>query len=107
MSNPYDIGNLMGMLGGFTQKVQSMKEQAASLRVTGTAGGGLVTVVVTGEFDVASITISPAAYEDRELLEDLVRAATNDGLKQVRDNLREQMTALTGGLPIPPGMLGF
>lgn len=103
----FDFGNLGGLLGGFQAKIAEMQSKQKSLRVTGTAGGGLVTVVATGEFEIVSVTITEEAYQDRELLEDLVRAATDEALRQVRAKIKENMQAAAGGLPIPPGLLGF
>lgn len=102
-----DFGNLAGMLGGFQQKMADIQTKQKALRCTGTAGGGLVTVVVTGDFLVESVEISDDAYEEKDLLEDLVRAATNEAMRQARDAMKANMQQLTGGLPIPPGMLGF
>ena len=79
----FDFGNLGGLLGGFQSKIAEMQAKQKALRVTGTAGGGLVTVVATGEFEIVSVTITEEAYQDRELLEDLVRAATDEALRQV------------------------
>ncbi|MEZ4318209.1 MAG: YbaB/EbfC family nucleoid-associated protein [Myxococcota bacterium] len=103
----FDFGNLGALLGGFQQKMAEMQAKQRALKVTGTAGGGLVKVVVTGDFDVESVSISEEAYQDRELLEDLVRAATSEALRQVRDSMKAGMQEMTGGLPIPPGLLGF
>ena len=103
----FDLGGLGAMFGGFQQKMAEMQAKQKALRVEGTAGGGLVKVVCTGDFEVESVTISEAAYQDRELLEDLVRAATSEALRKVRDSMKASMQDLTGGLPIPPGLLGF
>lgn len=103
----FDFGNLGGLLGGFQTKIAEMQAKQKALRVTGEAGGGLVTVEVSGEFEVLSVSISEEAYQDRELLEDLVRAATDEALRKVRASVKESMQAAAGGLPIPPGMLGF
>lgn len=103
----FDFGNIGALLGGFQQKVAEMQAQQKALRCEGTAGGGLVKVVVTGDFLVESVAISPDATDDAELLEDLVRAATNEALRQAREAMKSGMQQMTGGLPIPPGMLGF
>ena len=103
----FDLGNLGALLGGFQGKMAEMQAKQKELRCEGTAGGGLVTVVATGDFQIESLTITEDAYEDRELLEDLVRAATNEALRKARDGMKENMSALTGGLPLPPGMMGF
>lgn len=103
----FDFGNIAGLLGGLQGKMADMQAQQKALRCEGTAGGGLVKVVVTGDFLVESLEITPEAYEDRELLEDLVRAATNEALRKARESMKEGMKGMTGGLPIPPGLLGF
>ncbi|MCB9677539.1 MAG: YbaB/EbfC family nucleoid-associated protein [Alphaproteobacteria bacterium] len=103
----FDFGNFGALLGGFQQKMADMQAKQKALRVTGTAGGGLVTVVATGDFEIESVSISEEAYQDRELLEDLVRAATSEALRQVRESMKAGMQEMTGGLPIPPGLLGF
>lgn len=103
----FDLGNLGGMLGMFQQRMQQFKEQAAKLRCEGTAGGGLVKVTVTGTNECVKVEIAEAAMEDRELLEDLMRAATDDAMRQVREKTAQNLQGLTGGLPIPPGLLPF
>lgn len=103
----FDFGNIGALLGGFQSKMAEMQTKQKALRCEGTAGGGLVKVVVTGDFLVESMEISQEAYEDRELLEDLVRAATNEALRKARESMKAGMQQMTGGLPIPPGLLGF
>lgn len=105
--DPFDFGNLGALLGTFQQRVQEMKERAAATRCEGQAGGGLVKVVVTGDNQIESVSIGEEAMKDRELLEDLVRAATAEALRKVREEMEKNVAQLTGGLPIPPGMLPF
>lgn len=102
--NPFDLGNLGGLFGGLQQRVEAMKRRTAELRVTGRAGGGAVTVEMAGTFEITAVHISAEAAQDREILEDLVRAATNDATRQVKDAVAAGMSELTGGLPIPPGL---
>ena len=105
MSLPFDLGNLGNLMGGLQQQVEKMKEKARNTRVEGVAGGGLVRVIASGDNQIVSITIAQEAYEDRELLEDLVRAATNEALRKVKDSLAKDLSGLAGGLPIPPGII--
>ena len=105
--DPNNLGGLGALLGGFQQKVQEMKQKAASTRCEGEAGGGLVKVVLTGDYQVETISIGEGAMEDRELLEDLVRAAMAEALRKVQEDMKNNMAALTGGLPLPPGLLPF
>ncbi|MBX2797198.1 MAG: YbaB/EbfC family nucleoid-associated protein [Myxococcales bacterium] len=105
--DPSNLGGLGAMLGGFQQKMQEMKERAAAARHVGEAGGGLVKVTVTGDYQVDGVEIGEGAMEDREMLEDLVRAATSEALRKVQEQMKQGMAELTGGLPIPPGLLPF
>ena len=105
--DPNNLGGLGAMLGGFQQKMQEIKERAAATHHTGEAGGGLVKVTLTGDYQVHAIEIGEGAMEDRELLEDLMRAAMSESLRQVQDATRQSMSELTGGLPLPPGLLPF
>ena len=105
--DPFDLGNIGALLGGFQQKVAAMKEKAANSRQTGEAAGGLVKITLTGDYAVDKVEIAAGAMDDRELLEDLVRAAMAEALRKVREDIEKGMAELTGGLPIPPGMLPF
>lgn len=96
-----DLSSLQALgplMGGLQQAMADFKAQAQALRVEGTAGGGLVRVVVNGEFEVLECHLAPGAMEDRELLEDLVRAATNEATRQARAQLGSTMGAMAGGL---------
>ena len=103
----FDIGNLGALMGGMQQRMAEMKEKQAALRCEGTAGGGMVSITLTGDFQVDKVHIDPGAMDDRELLEDLVRAAVGQALSNVQSEMANGMKELTGGLPIPPGMLPF
>jgi DNA-binding YbaB/EbfC family protein len=71
--------------------------------VEGSAGGGMVTVVVNGKGDLLSVKIDPevARGEDLEMLQDLVVAAVNDALRRARELLAQEVSRLTGGLNLP------
>jgi len=105
------IGNL-GKMMKQVQKMQAelarIQEEAAARTVEATAGGGAVTVEVSGDLEVKGITIKPEAIDpdDPELLEDLVVAAVNEGLRQARDMVKEEMDKVTGGMGLPniPGL---
>jgi DNA-binding YbaB/EbfC family protein len=112
MSNPFDMGGMGGMgglgglLGGLTAKVEEMKRKTAETRVEGSAGGK-VKIVMGGDFEVHSVTIDPSVMGDREMLEDLVRAAVSDATRKAKDEMQKGVQQLAGGLPLPPGLLGF
>ncbi len=93
------------------QKLQKQMEEAKQEleheTVEASAGGGMVTVVVTGKKTVKSVKISPEVLqEDPEMLEDLIMAAVNQGLKKAEEMAQERLGSLTGGLGNIPG-LGF
>lgn len=97
-------------LAGLLQKARDVQAQAgqmqarlALLRVEGTAGGGMVTVVASGALRLMSCRIEPSllASGDRELVEDLVLSAANQALEKAREAAAEEMHNLAGGLDLP------
>jgi nucleoid-associated protein EbfC len=87
-------------------KMAKMQEELDEATVTGTAGGGAISVTVNGQQKVMAVTIEPDVLEEgAELLADMVMAATNDALDKSRDLAAQQMGQLTAGLGLPPGLL--
>jgi hypothetical protein len=87
-------------------KMAKMQQELDEATVTGTAGGGAVSVTVNGQQKVMAVTIEPDVLEEgAELLADMVMAATNDALDRSRDLAAQQMGQLTAGLGLPPGLL--
>ena len=82
------------------QMQERLKQQMADLRVEATAGGGMVTVVVSGDKQLQSIKIDPEAVskDDVEMLQDLILAAINDAHRKVDQHLSDQMSGLMGGM---------
>lgn len=107
MSNPFDLNNLGGLMSGLQQRMTALKAEVAATEVTGEAGGGLVKVTVSGEFELINVSIAEGAMDDREMLEDLLVAAQNDAVRRAKELMAAKMSELTGGLPLPPGLLGF
>ena len=85
------------------QMQERLKQQMADMRVEATAGGGMVTVVVSGDKQLQSITIEPEVVrsDDVEMLQDLILAAVNDAHRKVDAQLGREMQGLMGGLKIP------
>jgi DNA-binding YbaB/EbfC family protein len=89
------------------QKMQAdmakMQDDLATQIVEASAGGGMVTVQVTGAIELKSIKIDPAAVdpEDVEMLEDMIMAATNEALRSAQELANKKMGGLTAGLNIP------
>jgi DNA-binding YbaB/EbfC family protein len=86
-----------------------MQEKLKGIHVTGSSGGGMVSVEMNGEMRVEKVAIAKEAVDpsDITMLEDLVLAALTDTLSRLKDRLREEVSQATGGLELPPGMLGF
>jgi len=100
----FDLGGMGGMLAGLQQRMEEMKRRSSETEVTGEAAGGLVKVTVTCDYEVRGVSIEPDALEDRELLEDLVRAALSEALRQAKEQTQKNISELAGGLPLPPGL---
>ncbi len=85
------------------KKMADLQTELETATVDATAGGGMITVVVTGKMTVESITIDPevVSADDVEMLQDLVLAAVNEGLNKAQEMVSSRMSALTGGLNIP------
>lgn len=99
------IGNLMKKAQKMQEDMQKAQEKLAEMEVTGKAGGGLVSVVMTGRHDVKRVSIDDSLLkEDKDMLEDLVAAAVNDAVQQVEKTSQEQMSGMMSGIQLPPGM---
>lgn len=85
------------------QRMSKIQEELDQTLVEGSAGGGVVKVVVTGKLKVQSVEISPDVVdpEDVELLQDLVQAAVNEAMDKAQTLAQDKMAAVTGGLSIP------
>ncbi len=85
------------------QQMAKLQSELESATVEATAGGGVVTVVVSGKMRLESISIDPevASPDDVEMLQDLVQAAVNEGLVKAQEMASSRMSSLTGGLNLP------
>ncbi len=94
------MGNLQRMAMQMQQEMARIQAELEVTEVEGSAGGGVVTAVVTGKQELRSVTIDPGAVDpdDVEMLQDLVTAAVNDALSASRRIAEERMAAVTGGL---------
>ena len=101
-----DIMGMMGKVKELQSKMEGLQEEIANLEVEGTAGGGIVTVTLSGKGEMRRLKIDPSVFADHdaEVLEDLVIAAHNMAKAKAEDAMREKQADLTAGLPIPPGM---
>lgn len=97
------MGGLMQQAQEMQAKLAKIQEELANKTVDAAAGGGMVRVTVNGQFMLASIKVDRSVIDpdEVEMLEDLVRAAVNEGLRRAREMASEEMTKLTGGVKIP------
>lgn len=101
-----NIGQIMKQAQQMQTKMAELQEQLAALEVSGSAGGGMVQVTMSGKGELRGVKIDPglANPDDVEVLEDLIMAAANDAKAKVEVRVQEEMQKLTGGLQLPPGM---
>ena len=95
--------NIQQMMQQAKQMQDRLQKQMGEMRVEATAGGGMVTVVVSGDKQLHSIKIDPevVSKDDVDMLQDLILAAINDAHRKVDEQLGQQMSGLMGGLKIP------
>ncbi|MFO1172214.1 MAG: YbaB/EbfC family nucleoid-associated protein [Hyphomicrobiaceae bacterium] len=104
--------NIMQMMKQASQlqsKMEAMQAELEALEVQGQSGGGLVQVTLTGKMSMKAIKIDPSLLKagEGEILEDLILAAFQDAKSKADREMQERMQAVTGGLPIPPGLKLF
>jgi DNA-binding YbaB/EbfC family protein len=95
--------NIQQMMKQAAQMQERLQKQMAEMRAEGTAGGGMVTVVINGAKQLQSIKIDPdcVSKDDVEMLQDLIVAAVSDAQRKVDEDLQKQMGGMMGGLKIP------
>jgi nucleoid-associated protein EbfC len=105
------IGNILKQAQAMQENMKRAQEELANMEVTGSAGGGMVNVTLTGRNDVRKVHIDPSLLQDdKEVLEDLIAAAMNDAVRKVEQMSAEKMSGLTAGfagLNIPGLKLPF
>ena len=103
-----EMGQVMSLLknaGKMQAEVEKLQQRIAQLTAEGVAGGNMVTVKVNGKMEVMICTIADAAWQmqDKELLEDLVRGATNQAIEKVKQLVAEETAKMTQNLGLPSG----
>ncbi|BDU17255.1 YbaB/EbfC family nucleoid-associated protein [Lysobacter auxotrophicus] len=99
-----NIAQLMQQAQKMQENVQRAQEELGKLEVTGNAGGGMVSVTITGRMECRKVRIDPSVMTDPEMAEDLIAAAFNDAVNKVNAESQAKMSAATAGMPMPPGM---
>jgi hypothetical protein len=104
-----DIMGLMKQAAELKTKMEAMQAELDRIEVEGVAGGGLVTVRLTGKGEMKGLAIDDTLMkpDEKEIVEDLVVTAHADARRKAEALLQEKMQALTGGLPLPPGLKLF
>ncbi len=97
-------GNMMKQAMALQANMKKAQEEIANMEVVGEAGGGMVKVTMTGKHEVKRVQIEPQVIsEDREMLEDLIAAATNDAVNKVETQTQQRMSSVMSGVALPPG----
>jgi DNA-binding YbaB/EbfC family protein len=106
LGNLGQFAKIMGQLPRLQEEADRMQQRLDQIVVEGDAGAGMVKVCMNGRMVVLGCTISPdaLALNDREMLEDLIKAATNQALEKARQALGEETSKLMGGMGLPPGL---
>jgi nucleoid-associated protein EbfC len=104
-----DFLGLMKQAAELKSKMEAMQAELERLDVDGTAGGGLVTVRLSGKGEMKSVKIDDSLIkpQEKEIIEDLIVAAHADARRKAEGLVQEKMKSVTGGLPLPPGLKLF
>lgn len=101
-----NLGNLMKQASQMQARMQEMQARLEAMEVEGTAGAGLVTVVMTGKGDLRRVKLDPKVIdpEETEMIEDLIVAAHGNARRKIEELMAEEMQKVTGGMALPPGL---
>lgn len=99
-----NIAQLMQQAQKMQENLQKAQAELAQVEVTGSAGGGMVSVTLTGAKECRKVRIDPSILSDQEMVEDLIAAAFNDASNKVDAESQARMGSATAGMKLPPGM---
>ena len=104
-----DFLGLMKQATELKSKMETMQAELDRMEVEGTAGGGLLTVKISGKGELRGVQIDESLFkpDQKEIVEDLIVAAHADARRKLEAVLADKMQAMTGGLPLPPGLKLF
>ena len=104
-----DFLGLMKQAAELKSKMEAMQAELDRIEIEGTAGGGLVAVRLSGKGEMKGVRLDDSLFkpDQKEIVEDLLVAAHADARRKLETTLQEKMQALTGGLPLPPGLKLF
>jgi len=97
------LGNLLKQAQEMQTRIARIQEELGQKTVAGSAGGGMVQVTVNGQLNLTAVKVDPTVVNvnEREMLEDLILAAVNDGMRKAREMVSAEMSKVTGGFKIP------
>ncbi len=99
------LAGMMKQVQQMQDNVKKVQDSLATIEVEGQSGAGLVKVTMTCKNDVKRVVIDPSLFgDDKDMLEDLVAAAVNDAVRKAEATASEKMSAVTAGMPLPPGL---
>jgi len=98
-----NIGNIMKQAKKLQERMTSLQNDLALRTVDASAGGGMVSVLVNGKHELVSLKIEKEVVnpEDVDMLQDLILAAVNEGMRKAQEMAAAEMAKLTGGINIP------
>src|SRR5512139_487792 len=98
-----NIGNIMKQAQKMQAEMARVQEELKGEQVEASAGGGTIKVVMSGDLKVVSVTVDPSAVdpEEVELLQDMITAAVNEGIRMAQELAAQKMSAVTGGMNVP------
>ena len=101
-----NLGQMMKQAQEMQTRLQEMQDKLAGVELSGTSGAGMVSVTLNGKGEMKKVKLEPKLFEsaDAEMTEDLIVAAYNDAKAKVEAHMAEEMSKITGGLNLPPGM---
>jgi DNA-binding YbaB/EbfC family protein len=101
-----NIGDLMKQAQALQARFQEAQERVSAIEAEGQSGGGMVRVTINGKGLAKAVRIDPSLIDPKDagMLEDLLVAAMNDARTKVDARMADEMSKVTGGLPMPPGL---
>ena len=101
-----NFNNMIKQAQELQQKMADAQQKVETLEAEDVAGGGIVKVTINGKNNVTSINIDDSVIDknEKEILEDLIMAAFNDAKEKIQKKIADEMSSVTGGLKLPPGM---
>lgn len=99
----HNLGNIMKQAKKMQERMTKLQQELETRTVEAQAGGGMVKVVVNGKFEIVSLQIEKDVVnpDDLEMLQDLIVAAVNEGIRKAQEMTSQEMAKITGGLSIP------